>query len=90
MDARVFLCWLVPRFAAPALPRPRPTPSPACGRGTAGGGRLCGASLNALALVLDFCQERNHVIACLLLGAASTAVPLYDMGQVSDGPLREM
>ena len=30
------------------------------------------------------------MIVCLLLGAASTAVPLYDMVQVSDGPLREV
>eukprot|EP00903_Cladosiphon_okamuranus_P022608 g20803.t1 len=34
--------------------------------------------------------ERIHVIVCLLLGAASTAVPLYDMAQVGDGPPAEL
>lgn len=34
-------------------------------------------------------QERNHVIVCLLLGAAATALPLYDITQVEDGPDEE-
>eukprot|EP00903_Cladosiphon_okamuranus_P019452 g17886.t1 len=31
-------------------------------------------------------SERNHVIGGLLLGAAATAIPLYDISQVDDGP----
>lgn len=34
-------------------------------------------------------QERNHVIVCLLAGAASTAIPLYDMSRAGDDPLAE-
>ena len=35
-------------------------------------------------------QERNHAIACLILGGISAVLPLYDIGQVSDGPFGEV
>eukprot|EP00903_Cladosiphon_okamuranus_P022607 g20802.t1 len=41
-------------------------------------------------VVTNQLQERNYVIVCLVLGAASTAVPLYDMTRVSDGPLADL